>query len=248
MSDKAERSPGGSDILRHKEQEKGFEPAFGDSEKEAAIVAHMERYYGKVESVFHEIISNRVHIDVHVIPPTPERNVYTLFTTGMSDKPMTVPPQAQGMEYAELMITLPPHWKVGEVGTVTPPREEDAEWYWPIGVMKMLARLPHDYSTWLGFGHTIPNGDPPAPFAPGTKLCCMLVVPSIQVPDEGRSVEYEGKTIHLYALHALHMEELSLKMNKGTDALLDHFDEHKVSEVLDPKRPPVVRKKLFGLF
>jgi hypothetical protein len=58
----------------------------------------------------------------------------------------------------------------------------------------------------------------------------------------------DGRRVHLYVLHALHLEELNLKLNRGTDALLDAFDRAHVPEVLDLQRPSSVRRKLFGIF
>ena len=32
---------------------------------------------------------------------------------------------------------------------------KDEKWYWPIRLLKSLARLPIASDTWLGFGHTM---------------------------------------------------------------------------------------------
>ena len=83
---------------------------FGDPETMEQLVAHIEQYVGKIETVFHELVSTLVHIDVHYIPPTEERPWKTLVTTGMSDLPMTVPDDASELAYAELLLCLPPEW------------------------------------------------------------------------------------------------------------------------------------------
>ena len=70
-----------------------------------------------------------------------------------------VPEDAGAETRAELMIALPAEWKLADS------QLEDERWYWPIRNLKALARLPHEYETWLGFGHTVPNGDPPEPYA-----------------------------------------------------------------------------------
>jgi hypothetical protein len=49
-------------------------------------------------------------------------------------------------------------------------------------------------------------------------------------------------------MHALHLAEMNLKLNRGTDALLEAFERGQVSEVLQPDRPSSVRRRLFGLF
>ena len=55
------------------------------------IARHIERCLGPVESVFHELISDQVHLDVHWVKPTRGRPYHFLVTSGMSDRPMPVP-------------------------------------------------------------------------------------------------------------------------------------------------------------
>lgn len=71
------------------------------------IQQHVERFIGKVDMVYHEIISDFVHLDIFLVNPTPERNFFTLVTSGMSQRPMKAPPGAEKFQYAELMICLP---------------------------------------------------------------------------------------------------------------------------------------------
>ena len=60
------------------------------------------------------------------------------------------------LERAELAIALPPDWKLDEESL------KDERWYWPIGLLKVLARLPISNDTWLGCWHTL---DKQSPFA-----------------------------------------------------------------------------------
>jgi hypothetical protein len=203
------------------------------------IEAHFARYYGEPETVFHEILSDLVHIDVHVVPPAAGRDRWTLFTTGMSDLPMTTPEGAGDLAFAELVLFLPPEWRVDLI-KATPPPDDLERWYWPIRWLKRLARFPHEYKTWLGFAHSIPNGDPPEPLGPDTKLSGWLLLSPIEVPEEASPIALEGRTVQIYALHALHAEEMAFKLDKGTGALLDVFDSQSVSEVLHPDRTSVV--------
>ena len=139
---------------------------------------------------------------------------------------------------AELMICLPSSWPLEQNDL----NSEDN--YWPLRWLKMMARLPHEYDTWLGFGHTVPNGDPPAPFASNTEFCCMLVLPPpIYTPKEFHRLETEnGKILNFYALIPLYKEEMNLKMRQGTEALFDGFDKHGVSEVVNLSRNNIARK------
>ncbi|MCA9618289.1 MAG: suppressor of fused domain protein [Myxococcales bacterium] len=243
MSDDDEISPGGSRVYRHEARDRDWEAPPSDGAMEA-IEAHFHQYFGEVSSVFHELVSDLVHLDVHIVPPTDERPWYTLFTTGMSDRPMTVPEGCEELRYAELLIALPPDWRLDLLG-VSPPPPDLERWYWPIRWLKQLARLPHEYGTWLGFGHSIPNGDPAEPFHPSTKLAGWVLLPPISVPEEGSEIVLPDRSIHLYTLHALHPEEMSLKLNKGTEALLDAFEAHAVDEMLRIDRPPVTTDWLY---
>src|SRR6185436_18632705 len=101
------------------------------------IERHLARFGVEPQNVLHEIISDLVHLDVHLCDPTPERNFYTLFTTGMSDLPMTTPEGLDELRYAELMLCLPAGWPIQE-GAGVDPREEH---YWPIRLLKALARF-----------------------------------------------------------------------------------------------------------
>ncbi len=103
-----EHTPSGDPIYRYGERRKAFEPAIGDGANIDLISAHIEQHIGPVQSVFHEILSDLVHVDIHMVAPTAERNYYTLVTSGMSDRAMTPPESCEAHAYAELMICLPP--------------------------------------------------------------------------------------------------------------------------------------------
>lgn len=83
------------------------------------IQAHIDKIYPCKEKepyVYHEIVSDIVHIDVNVIPPEGERNYYVLWTSGMSDLPMDLPDGSRNpKEYnrAELLMYLPGDWELG---------------------------------------------------------------------------------------------------------------------------------------
>jgi hypothetical protein len=216
MSDDAEYSESGARIYRHEFKEKAFQIAEGDREALEAIERHIENHVGKIETVLHEIVSDLVHIDVYKITPTAERNFYTLITSGMSDLPMTVPDGAEEFRFAELLICLPADWDMPKVyDTMT-----DEEHWWPIRCLKYLARFPHEYDTWLAEGHTIPNGDPPEPFANNTQLCCALLTPPLLFGAEFMSLKIrEDKTINFYALLPIYKEEMEFKLKHGGEQL-----------------------------
>jgi len=247
MTKRDEVSPAGAITVHHQPRERGWTQAAPPSAPDQ-IEAHFSEHFGEGGSVFHEIMSDTVHIDVHLIPPRPERDWWTLFTTGMSDLPMAVPEQVQAPKLAELLIALPPGWRMDLLETLPPPAEA-ARWAWPIQWLRKVARLPHDHATWVGERHTIPNGDPPEPFAPGTKLAAWMLLPPVSVAQEARTVKLgDGREVALLQLHALHADELAFKLDKGSDALLDALVAAEVTEVLTLDRGSVARKKRFGIF
>lgn len=233
-----EHSPSGSPIFRHSEQVSAA-PEF--SKDEQAIQAHVEKHLGPIASVFHEIVSDAVHIDVLHVPPTETRPVHTLVTMGMSARPMTVPSGVDSPRYLELMMTLPRTWRFGEEV------KDDERWYWPIRQLKFLARMPHLYKTWLGWGHTVPNDDPPQPLAPNTQLCGAIIVPSLLVPEDFFELKISAHTIAFFGVVPLYKEEMQIKLDKGTDVLFGKLIDAGIKDLVDPGRRNVAKKR-FGLF
>jgi len=230
----------GSPIYQHGEALPWATPP--GAEYIAQISAHIEKHLGPVETVFHELVSDKVHIDVHFVNPTADFPYVRLVTSGMSDLPMRTPEDERIPKYAELAITLPPDWKLAQSDM------QDECWYWPIRLLKVLARLPHEYETWLGWGHTVPNGDPPLPYANNTKLCGALVVPSVTVPEGFHTLKIEGvKDISFFAVVPLYASEMNLKLRSGLDALLKRFDKHGVSDIVDLSRKDAAARR-FGLW
>ncbi len=237
-------SPGGSRILRHepREQPRDLSPAAHSSVD--VVDRHIEAHVGAVAMVFHELISELVHVDVHHVEPGPGRPYHTLVTSGMSERPMAAPPQAPSCTHAELVALLAPDWPVSQEAFA------DEANYWPVRQLKMLARLPHEYATWLWFDHTIPNGDPPEPFAPSTQLCCSLMLPSLHLgPDFTVLDASDGRKITFLCIVPLYREEMDYKLKKGTDALVDRFDKAGVDDIIHQQRPNACRssrRRWFG--
>jgi len=105
-----EQSESGAPILRHEKCERDFELASGDSVNIDRITEHIESHIGPVTNVLHELISDLVHIDIHIVEPTPKRNCYTLVTSGMSDLAMNAPDEYSALKFSELLISLPANY------------------------------------------------------------------------------------------------------------------------------------------
>ena len=215
------------------DEETGVPEAYTEEEMEA-VEGHIQQYFGKFENVFHELSSPDIHVDICVVPPSGDRDYYTLVTMGMGAHRMNVPEELAEykLERAELAIALPGNWKL---------KHEDLKnerWYWPIRLLKTLARLPIASDTWLGFGHTMDNEDD---FAKDTKLCAaMLTGP--QDAEDGSEVCIlpSGEEVNFYQVIPLYRDELEYKLAYDADALLDKMNG--ISFVVEPDRQDAITR------
>jgi len=241
---KEERSAAGSIIYRHKVPESPPGYAEEDSAYLELVTGHVETHIGPVRNVFHEIVSTHIHLDILVVDPTPQRNFYTLVTCGMGMQPMTVPEGAEAYSYAELMLCLPAHWPMSEAAF------QHEENYWPIRALKTIARIPHEYNTWLYLAHTIPNGDPAEPYGDNTKLSGAIISVPSTVPAAREFFTLTaapGKDVHFFSLLPLYKEEMDFKLNQGAEPLFEKLEAAGIDELLRPDRKNVCKKR-FGLF
>lgn len=243
-----ERTEGGQPVYRYPQSQQGWKPAEPDFNLREHVERHLKNYLGDSDYVLHEIISNGIHIDVYIYNPTPQRPHYLLVTSGMSDMPMTVPPGAEGLQYAELVIGLPSYWpmneayQAGDEGAFA-----DFNNYWPIYMLKYFARFPHDYKSWLGWGHSIPNGDPPATIA-NTRFVGTVIGPLTTLPEDFVRLETPEKDVWFYSLLPVYTEELLFKLRSsdGADPLIEKFRLAGITEVLDVNRRNVCVERKLG--
>jgi hypothetical protein len=162
----------------------------------------------------------------------------------MSDLPMSVPEEVSNRAYyerAELVISLPADWV---------PRDGDGalddhairlpEKGWPIDWLFYLARFPHKYRTALWYEHSIPNGDPAKPLAPGTSLSGFVLGPPVTWPQQAWSMETSNGTLVTFlAVYPVYSSEMDLKLAEGPEALFDLLFSNGVTEIVDPRRENV---------
>ena len=211
------------------------EPEVYTEDEMSAVEQHIQNTFGEFENVFHELVSPDIHVDVCIVPPSNERNYYTLVTMGMGAHRMNVPQELAEykLERAELAIALPPDWKLDEESL------QDERWYWPIGLLKVLARLPIAEDTWLGFGHTM---DKQSPFAENTTLCGALLVGPQDVVWTGGEVCTlpSGEEVNFYQVIPLYRNELQYKLEHDADALLEKMAG--ISFVVNPTRQNAITR------
>jgi len=193
---------------------------------------------------FHELVADDIHLELHIVPPHPGCNFHTIVTSGMSTRPMTPPPDAEAgaTHYAELMAVLPADWPgLRPDGTLVQwYMEEEANW-WPIRWLKTIARMPHEYDTYVGAGQTIPNGARGEPYAANTGFGGVLLAPSALHPQSHRLAVHDDMAIEFLALWPLYPEEMEMKRTQGTDALRAALAREGVTELVDVRRKNVAK-------
>ncbi|MDP1662896.1 MAG: suppressor of fused domain protein [Phycisphaerales bacterium] len=222
-------------------KDRPFEPATGNDDTLEAVDKYADRFLGGVQTVLHEVMSDLIHLDVHICPPTPGRDCYTLITSGMSDRPMPKADEWGVPPYAELMLRLPSTWPMPKTLDVVADYQTDATW--PIDVLKKAARMPHDCDSALGYGHTISFDRPPGPLHTSVRFVSLMLLPTVQPVEVADSfTTRDGRTVYVYVLHPLLPDELEHKLKEGrADSLFPYMDACKLSEVIDVNRPSVLR-------
>ena len=216
------------------DEEEFSNPEVYTEEEMEAVEEHIEQYFGKFENVFHELVSPDIHVDICVVPPSEERDYCTLVTMGMGAHRMNVPEELAEykLERAELAIALPADWKLDQESM------KDEKWYWPIRLLKSLARLPINCDSWLGHGHTVENREP---FADNTKLCTATLI-GPQGTEDGSEVCTlpGGEEVNFYQVIPLYEDELDYKLEHDVDALLDKMAG--ISFVVNPTRQDAITR------
>ena len=215
------------------DEETGVPEVYTEEEMEA-VEGHIDQYFGNVENVFHELVSPDIHVDICVVPPSEERDYYTLVTMGMGAHRMNVPEELAEykLERAELTIALPADWKLDQESM------KDEKWYWPIRLLKSLARLPINCDSWLGLGHTVENREP---FAENTKLCTAILIDPQGTEDGSEFCTLPGGgEVNFYQVIPLYVDELDYKLEHDADALLNKM--RGISFVVNPTRQNAITR------
>ncbi|WP_051265840.1 suppressor of fused domain protein [Nakamurella lactea] len=218
-----------------------------DTELRAARESHLHRWLGGNYDILQEKESDAIRLDVYVFDVEPERPYLTLVTSGMSDLPMTMPPGLERFARAELVLNLPSPWPgLGLIREGELPQElADDRHYWPIRLVKELARHPHDRGNWLGMGHSIENAGPgtgPAEPFPGTGFTGSLVGPLLTLPPGLARLDTPDGPVLYYGIFPVTPAELTLATRDpdGPRELFELFDQRGISDVVDVGRASAV--------
>ena len=223
------------DIFKKNQDSDNLMPKYLYNDKELAEVeAFISKTFGEYEEVFHEFVSPDVHLDVCCVLPTDEEPFYKLVTLGAGAYKMKVPAQYKkyNIERAEYVIYVPVNWNL---------QSSDMKDYWPMKVLKDVARLPIWCDTWLSYGHTTQADEAGTPYAENTRFNSVVLDTCENNQEDVRLELSSGKVINFYQVIPLYPEELNFKMENGAQALFDTFDEKKIDcKVLDLNRESAV--------
>jgi hypothetical protein len=222
-----EQSPGGSTIHVYSSAE-WSEPQKGvPDESSLKFASARETVYhelfGEAQGIFREDVPLLPRIDVRTYVRSSQRgNVFAIVTSGMSDLRMRVPPDVG--DDAPRRVEL--------IFYCSEPKREYVE------TLRWVARFAHDQRTWLSFGHTLPNGSPPAPFWGSEILDTLLFMPTIVTRDQKlpEALVVAGDPVHFLWVVPLSTAECNLKLTKGFGAVLDLFEKNRHPYVFDPTR------------
>ena len=207
--------------------------AYTQNEVEA-LETYIEQQYGKIETVFHEIKSPDIHLDIYVVKPTEEEDYYKLISMGVGAYSMQVPEKMRnlGMDRAELVMYLPADWKIQSIQEVD---------YWPIRMMKTVGRVPVRNHTWIGEGHSFGSEDG-MPYAENTRLnSCFLLCARNRAGEICSQLLPSGKKVRFYQIIPAYREEMDYKVQNGSQALVQKMNENSIPLVIDPQRKNVCK-------
>lgn len=232
-----------------------------DDAMRTALAAFLDLVLDGVEPcVLTELVSESVAVDILCFPPTEVAPVWTFVTSGMSDLPMAVPGWSDYPPYAELMICLDWNWPIGADLFAS----EAA--FWPIRLLRTLARYPHTTGAVLAPGQTFTQveladddesdseAEPadsvsrPRPLSPGLPFTGVLLgVPLLLSDKEDPHIipaEDDGRALQILTILPLHPAELDLARRRGVTALTDAFarmararPDDEITEHFNPHRP-----------
>lgn len=196
-------------------------PEFYSETEVDEISDFIENTFGKYEFVIHEIASPDIHVDITIIPPTEERNYYTLCTMGVGAHRMNVPDdlryESRLAERVELLMYLPADWNLSEEAS------KDERNYWPVRLLKKLARMPIYCDSWMGWGHSFCEEEE-EPYAEDVPYsAAVLLAPQPDIDNFVSCPLTVGKTVDFFQVFPLTHEELEYKLKCADDENCEDF-------------------------
>jgi hypothetical protein len=186
-------------------------PKFLGKEHQAALAKHYEKWFGTHHLVlYHERLSEGVHMDTYIYPPTVDRPFITAATMGMSAKRASCGHGADRghMMRAELLMYLEPNWDFGSnIGGI------------PAVLLNYIGRYPHVNKD--SFNVYYSYEAPARPVVEGSLLTDLFIRKPVLENLDGDMRDFSncrlpnGEICHLFWLTPITMEECYVKRAEG---------------------------------
>lgn len=214
-------------------------------EESVLIDQHIRSNFGKPMRWLMVLTRAEVQVEVGVINPHAGHPYYTLVTKGLGAYSMRklVPPEYQGdhWERFELVLTLPPYWKVSNKAL------KELIWKWPLCVLRDLGSHPFNDGCWFGPGHSLYYD---SSLLPETELQAAVALGAAKTKQH--TALYcglpSGEHVNFYHVLLLHRSELQLGRTQGWPQLVTQLKQAfpDFSYVVDPLRPELGAHKHVG--
>ena len=165
-------------------------------------------------NILHELHSDDMHIDIAHYKPTKDFPYHVLGTIGMSGYTMKNAP----FKNLELIMFLPEDWQIDEKSL------QDEKWYWPIRLLKMVARLPYESDDIVSVGHTISMNEKFDPFYNCTKMSFGLLTFPTWINYDFFTLKYgliPRKKINFLCLTAITSDEYGVFKKIGYEKFME---------------------------
>lgn len=213
-----------------------------DPVRRAAFETHLTQFLGDHFTLLSEKTSRAIHLDVYVFEPSPDVPHVTLVTAGMSDLPMPIPGTDARLRM-ELMLGLPRGWPgldpPGSSALAALALEEN---FWPLRLLKDVARYPSSFDASLSWGHMVDVSAGgldrgPAPFSGA------VIGPPLGYPAELMRAPTPRGDVQLLAVMPVTAAEVAFtaSLPSGGEALVDRMLEAGADAVIAPGRASVVQ-------
>ena len=193
------------------------------TEEVEEVSKFISKRFGNYDMVMGEKSSEGPRIDIAIIEPTKKRNYYTLCTIGLGAYMMNVDeenaPLAQ--DRIELLIYLPADWPISSE------KFADENNYWPVRLLKSIARIPYYENSFLTFGHTISNSEEATYAANTDKVGAILLSP---IPDPLEPVICSlssDKEIEFLQVFPVTKDEMSYRKTYDSNTLIARLEDTK---------------------
>ncbi|YAL82664.1 suppressor of fused domain protein [Dermacoccaceae bacterium W4C1] len=201
--------------------------------RRTAYVAHLRSFLGPEIQVLSEKVSIGINLDLYVFPVTPERPFVTLVTFGMSD----LPSPDLGL-LSELLIAVPAGWP--GIDPLDGELLKDPANFWPINLLKDVARIPAVSGKSVTWGHSIADVEGEL-FRAAPQFAGSVIGPPAGLPPQLMVAETPDGTVETLAVIPITAPEMEYKVSLpgGGDSLIDRFFDAGVSVVVAPDRQDV---------